>query len=139
MVLNYFLFFFFFLIQEYTFHFSGKELLQYLPKIKKSPLKLGLYCNNLSCIFSNEKYYSNTQIPILLASSQTSVSVYIDLHFEVDLRFLIMLIILLIKIKHVLMRSISEGLRNLDLINELYCMCLFTFSLLDCQLLEIRD
>lgn len=67
------------------------------------------------------------------------MSVYIDLHFEVDLRFLIMLIILLIKIKHVLMRSISEGLRNLDLINELYCMCLFTFSLLDCQLLEIRD
>lgn len=59
----------------YVLHFSGKELLQYLPKIKEtSLLKSGLYCNNLSCIFTNEKYYSNILIPILLvASPYTSV------------------------------------------------------------------
>ena len=37
-----------------------------------------------------------------------------------------MLVILLIKIKHILIRSMSEVLRFLDLINKLYCMCFFT-------------
>lgn len=37
-----------------------------------------------------------------------------------------MFTILFIKIKHVLIRSISEGPRSLDLINELYCMNFFT-------------
>lgn len=40
--------------------------------------------NNLSCIFSKENTTPNSQIPTLLASS--SISVHIDLHFEVDLR-----------------------------------------------------
>lgn len=37
-----------------------------------------------------------------------------------------MLIILLIKIKHILIRLMSEVLRFLDLINKLYCICFFT-------------